>query len=270
MADEVPKLRRPLRKVINNFYQALKIETNIQDDLKILDKGAGPCSGRQIKIGVWNVFKGNGGMDFFRDFMNIVHRNDVWCLQEVLASPHGLIDYVPDGYKGIHGASYERMDGLREGVLNLSRWQSLDERTQVVHFSKTEPLVKTPKVAVVSHYYIDKVETRIVNVHQPLVRGRKRAGADLLEVMETIGEFDGPVIVAGDFNTFTKKYFNEVCQVMDDYGLSYVSIRQDHRKELQRLDHIFQRGFVVERASIITEAKSSDHYAIQASLVLKP
>ena len=141
MSSDLPKLKRPLRKVVKNFYQALKINTDLSTDLLVLDRGAKGGHGPTLNIGIWNIFKGNGGVKFFRDFTSIVHSCDLWLLQEVLASPHGLRDYVPETFKGIHGASYERMDGLREGVMNLGHLKNLDQKNQVIRFSKSEPLV---------------------------------------------------------------------------------------------------------------------------------
>lgn len=268
MSETLPKLKRPLRKVVKNCYQVLKINTQLQEEIQVLNKGVVPRDSKSLTIGVWNIFKGNGGVKFFRDFMSIVKSCDLWMLQEVLASPHGLGDYIPDHYEGFHGASYERMDGLRDGVMNLARLES-GEFSKVFRFSKTEPLVRTPKVSLMNHYYMGKRNVRVINVHQPLVRGRKRASRDLLEVMEQADEFEGPGIVAGDFNTFTKRYFREVCQVMTSFGYEYVPLDHDPRKEIQKLDHIFQRGFKVESSSIIKEAKSSDHFALRAKLLLE-
>lgn len=269
MKSDKPKLKRPIRKVIANVYQALRIETDLDHNLKILDNGAVKGEDHHLTVGVWNIFKGNGGESFFKDFNSIVDSCDLWLLQEVLASDYRLKDYIPNGYIGIHGASYERMDGLREGVMNISKWPARNELHQVVQFKKPEPLVRTPKVSLVSHFTVNNHDVRVINVHQPLVRGRRRAGQDLLEIMEAIQEFEGPTIVAGDFNTFSPKYFKEVCAVMEQYQLHFVPIPQDPRKKIQRLDHIFQRGFQVQSAAIIPEAKSSDHFALRATLVLK-
>lgn len=261
------KLRRPIRQVISNVYQALKINPNIEQRIRVLDKSDQDFHSRALKIGIWNIFKGNGGVQFFRDFQSIVKSCDVWAFQEVLVSPHSLNDFVPDGFVGTHGASYERKDGLYEGVMTLSKARKADGSLVKV-FSKTEPLVKTPKVSLVTYVNVGYAVVRVVNVHQPLVRGAKRAGEDLDEVMKTLPDFSGPSIVAGDFNTFTRRYFEEVCDVMRAYGHTYIGVPNDNRSDLQKLDHVFQRGFMVERAEVIKEATSSDHFPLRINLIL--
>ena len=222
-----------------------------------------------ITIGSWNIFKGNGGHQFYRDYVNLLRKCDIWCIQEALCSEHSLIDLVPEGFWGVHGGSYSRRDGLREGVLTLSKCSYIDNMNQRLLFPHPEPVLGTLKTALLGHYLINGIDTQVINLHSPLIRRASRVKKDFSVILEAISSFDGPGIMIGDFNTFSRKHFSVLESSLFDAGYQHIPIPEDDRRNWKKLDHIFCRGFEILDAQVLKGIDSSDHPPLMAQLRLK-
>ena len=73
---------------------------------------------------------------------------------------------------------------------------------------------------------------------------------------------DGPMILGGDFNTFTPHYLRGIRAILGKIGLEWVPIVEDPRSYLKSLDQIFIRGLKVKKASVGTTYQSSDHFPL--------
>jgi endonuclease/exonuclease/phosphatase (EEP) superfamily protein YafD len=110
----------------------------------------------------------------------------------------------------------------------------------------------------------------IANVHSTLVRSLGRALIEIEKLLDQTTRHDGPLIVAGDFNTFQGRYFQQLETLMAAKGLVNVHVPSDPRKpQLQKLDHIFVRGLLVEKARVDSRYVSSDHYPLVAHFAVK-
>ncbi len=262
------KPKRPLSKVLQNFYQTLKINSDLENP--IWDIGEAEHDQVElpaIKLGIWNIFKGNGGDKFFRDYMHLVEQADIWMLQEVLGTQHGLRDYIPQQWQAFHAGSYERRDGLREGVLTMSRYR-LEDPKRILALNM-EPIVKTPKGALRVKLSIAGENLVMLNLHMPLFRSVKGFAADLKLVFQSIEDWRGPLIVGGDFNTLSAQYKSILDEILMGYNLTHVRIPMDPRSTFAKLDHIYVRGFFVKSVKVITRIQSSDHFPILCHLVMK-
>lgn len=264
------KPRRPYSKVLTSLYQVLKINTELEDPFwQSGDAELSQLPSRQIRLGVWNIFKGNGGLRFLHDFREFVYGLDLVLIQEALVSPHSLEQYSDQGLQAVHCGSYERMDGLRDGVMTLSRWAPIGHPERVPSLYP-EPVFKTPKTALITRYELPHCTEQllVVNLHATLMRGMNRLQEEIDQIVCAIGGHQGPLIVAGDFNTFRSVYFRRMEDLFADIGLRHVSIRQDpRRRSFEKLDHIFARGFIVDRVKVVHKIQSSDHFPLQAVLV---
>jgi endonuclease/exonuclease/phosphatase (EEP) superfamily protein YafD len=265
------KPKRSYRKVVSSLYQVMKIDPHLEDDFWYVGQPDPDSHGRRrIKIGVWNIFKGNGGIHFLRDYRRFVADLDLALIQEALVSNHSLGQYWVDGRELVHCGSYQRMDGLRDGVMTLSSFarSGPPKRVKSVY---SEPIFRTPKVTLMTRYQIEAgLELTVANVHSTLFRSVKRASEEITEILTPLSRYDGPMIVAGDFNTFQGRYFNRLQDAMAEAGLVHVRIPQDPRRsETQKLDHIFARGLIVERVRVESRFSSSDHFPLTATLVVE-
>lgn len=77
---------------------------------------------------------------------------------------------------------------------------------------------------------------------------------------DQIASHRGPVILAGDFNAWSRQRINALQHFAQDAGLQEVEFRVDHRSRAfgRPLDFIFYRGLTVIDASVLV-TRASDH-----------
>ena len=82
----------------------------------------------------------------------------------------------------------------------------------------------------------------------------------LEQLFSLIENYQGPIVMAGDFNAWNEDRLNLVNNLIQKYGLDSVALSQDERVRFlgYPLDYIFTRGVKVVRATseVVT---SSDH-----------
>lgn len=263
------KPRRPYGSLINSLSKVWRIR-EISDDDAFIHAGVPSQSfldPRNLRVAVWNLCKGSGGYQFEHDFRSICRRNDLILTQEALLSTRSIKVFEERGLVMTHAASYERIDKLRDGVMTISRVPAISNFLRRIVCKYPEPLFNTPKVALVQKFPMEgQKEVLIVNIHATLVRSVSGAIDELNHVIRFLPQHDGPIIFAGDFNTFTQKYLSAVEEKLLEIGLKRAKILNDPRPKLQALDQIFYRGFEVVKCSVEVSYLNSDHFPLFAVL----
>lgn len=259
--------RRPQRqytKIVTALWQVWKIDVVVED--AIWETGQAEFEALNpdhVRVAVWNICKGAGGILFEHDYRIISYLSDLILLQEALLSRRSLRMFCEHGFEVIHGASYMRRDHLRDGVMTASRVASRSDKARII-CKYPEPILNTPKAALASFYPLQgrSDHLMVVNLHATLIRRLRRAVEELESLMQQLPTHDGPMIFAGDFNTFTPTYLEVVSAVLKRYGLTRVPIDNDPRSPFGLLDQIFLRGIRVKKVVVDTTIASSDHFPI--------
>lgn len=263
--------KRSLRSSVGSLGQVWSIEPVTAADC-LWTQGRADRSefGEEIRVAVWNMQKGVGGYLFEHDFRSLCYGSELVLTQEALLSDRSMRTFREPGFELIHAASYRRRDGLRDGVMTASRVPSHPDALRVV-CKYPEPLFRTPKVALVNSYPLaGRAESLLViNLHATLVRSARGAGEEMLHLLEHLPEHSGPIILAGDFNTFTPNYLRSITNVLRQIDLHFVPIPGDPRPQTQALDQVFVRGIDVKQIKIDTMIKNSDHFPVVATLKFK-
>ena len=260
-----PRPKRSYRALIDSLRQVWQIETLADEDA--IWKSGRPereaLSPDHIRVAVWNMCKGAGGVLFEHDYRSLSYRSDLLLVQEALLSERGLRTYNQPGFETIHAASYKRRDGLRDGVMTGARAAAVSEAKRVV-CKYPEPIFRTPKVALVKCFKLEghAKTLMVVNVHATLMRLKPVAIEEMEHLLGHLPEHDGPMIFAGDFNTFTNGYLTAISSVLSKLELTYVPIPGDPRPRTQALDWVFARGLTVTRAYVDTTIRNSDHFPV--------
>lgn len=264
------KPQRSYRAVIDSLRQVWKIEL-LNDPVAMWRIGV--CESFQfdtprIRLAVWNLCKGAGGRLFEHEYRMVCYRSDLILTQEALLSEKGLLTFCEPGFEAIHAASYKRRDGIRDGVMTVARVSSTPSIQRIV-CKYPEPVFKTPKVALVTFYRMRgrQDSLMVVNLHATLIRRVRSALEEIEHLIKSLPQHDGPVILAGDFNTFTPGYLAVIAGSLRKIGLEYVPIPGDPRPPAGALDQVFVRGLAVERIFVDTTIKNSDHFPLFADLV---
>jgi endonuclease/exonuclease/phosphatase (EEP) superfamily protein YafD len=233
--------------------------------------------GRSLKILTWNIAKQTENPDWQREFGAILDRYqpDLVFLQEVrLCAATRRLPGVLELAWHFAPNFFDRHHNAYSGVLTAS--DVACDRSHLLLTEYHEPIVRTPKVALFNEFASASASPLLaVNAH--LINfvdlGRFRAQLHQLEVR--MMRHDGPIVLAGDFNTWHRGRWQELIQMTDRVGLQPIQFAQGEVKKIKRflqsppLDYIFYRGFQgqVGNAKVVSKVKSSDHYPLLAELV---
>jgi len=145
------------------------------------------------------------------------------------------------------------------GVNTLSHTQP----QQVCGTRYKEPLSQIPKSGLASTYPMQNSLQSLLLINLHGVNFTLTA-APLMEqfhpYLQLITAHDGPIVMTGDFNTWSEEKTNVVKNTLTGLGLSEVTFKQDNRLNVfgRPLDHIFYRGLKVDKTQSI-KTTASDH-----------
>ena len=108
------------------------------------------------------------------------------------------------------------------------------------------------------------------NIHAINFVSAKKYEHMLSEVEAVLKRHVGPVILAGDFNSWSNKRVRALHKMTERLELNQLSFKDDSRTRWMGkvVDWIFVRGLKVNNMLVHAEIKSSDHNALTAELSL--
>jgi len=216
-------------------------------------------SGQDYGVLSWNVFKSKK-KNWFEDFQRLHAIYDVLLLQEAKINfQTQALDAFDLDYSWVFGESFA-LDrcGSSCGVLTGSRVHTRHAFNR--HGPVREPLLNTPKSAAFSFYDIaDSLEQfLIINAHFVNFRSLKAFERQLFQIAEILHAHKGPVLFAGDFNTWSIGRREALFACMKRQGMENVEFANETRRFLT-LDYIFSRGLKIREAHLLHDIRSSDH-----------
>jgi len=242
--------------------------------LKIMGSASKKVMRPNIEILLWNVFKCRKE-GWQKDFIRLIGDKDLILLQEaILNSPFDMLFSKSLQHQWIMARSFRNVQtnietGVKTGASVTAKSHFFSASTH------SEPITKTKKMLLVTEYPLLNVDTSaqepsllVVNTHIINFVSFKKIRSHLNQVFQTLEHHDGPIVLAGDFNTWNKKrlgYFNELAMSL---SLEEVKLVRQPRLShfFKHLDHIYCRGLEVVDVQVHTEIHSSDHYPISLSL----
>ncbi|MGS0680668.1 endonuclease/exonuclease/phosphatase family protein [Shewanella sp. 125m-7] len=215
----------------------------------------------KLNITTWNLYK-QKSYGWEETLKQLAERSDLLLLQEAQLSKE-LGAFVETQQLSMLLAQAFRFDGEPIGVMNLTREPALSSCV----FRKAEPHINFPKSMLVSYYLLsDQSQLLVVNIHSiNFTIGLEEYQGQLRIAEEALQDHQGPVIFAGDMNTWSDTRVDTVKQLAKRTGLIEVIPDVDSRTTIlgHQLDHIFYRDLeLVKAESIITS--SSDHNPVKA------
>jgi endonuclease/exonuclease/phosphatase (EEP) superfamily protein YafD len=138
------------------------------------------------------------------------------------------------------------------------------------HLTAREPWLGTPKATSITEHPIRGRGDRLLAVNMHAVNftlGLEEFRDQVHELEVVMEKHRGPVIFAGDLNTWSMGRQALVDTFMEKYGLLPVNFAPDHRTRVfgNALDHIYVRGIRAESARV-APVSSSDHNALLVRL----
>ncbi|KMQ52773.1 hypothetical protein CHISP_0542 [Chitinispirillum alkaliphilum] len=240
------------------------------------------CKGDCFSILNWNINK-QKCCSFLGDMRNLIeiYNPDFVILQEAMLTEslkraieeQFLMSWIssPNIYASRHNAHC--------GVLTAARYPSETERGYITQ--ATEPILKTPKSVLFSTYNLNlhALTLLIVNIHAINYKlGIEDYLKQLHETFLYVRSHKGPVILAGDFNTWSKRRINSLLSMARDAQMHrvYFDGKRFARFPVmnKELDHIFYTGrylTVLPGSPLrLNTVCSSDHFPLVVQFTLKP
>jgi len=229
--------------------------------------GAASLDPQALRIASWNLHKGEDE-GWQADLARFAAEHDVLLLQEaVLTAP--MRELLERASYSWHMVGAFAQGGEERGVMIATRVLPLESCT----LRAFEPLFPLPKSAIVARYPLNghTKAVAIANLHGiNFTLGIERFQEQLEAVAAELARHDGPVVFAGDFNTWSQQRHDLLHAVAARLGLTAATFAPDGRRRTfgMHLDHLFVRGFTVVSASA-PEVTSSDHNPILVTLVAR-
>lgn len=206
---------------------------------------------------VWNIFKQKRA-DCIHILEEYAPLTKLILLQEAQTSVQ-LLNFINLNNKiADHVPAYAFKD-IYAGVMTIS--DTLP--TALLSFKEKEPLIRVPKSALITVYPIKNSTQQllIANIHAiNFSIGVKIYRQQMYMLLNRIKEHNGPVILAGDFNAWSRQRLNLLYHLIRSIELKPVNFSIDIRKTFmgRPLDFVFYRGLQLDEAKIISTT-SSDH-----------
>jgi endonuclease/exonuclease/phosphatase (EEP) superfamily protein YafD len=228
--------------------------------------GAGTALDGDISVLLWNVAKGRRA-GWEEDLRRLAAGKDLVLLQEAVLS---------DAMRQAIGAGWNDFSpGYRTAVYTSGVWTaSAAAALAACSVESREPLLRTPKMALIVEYPLaGRDDTLLVaNLHAVnFALGLSDFKGQLEEVAALLAVHEGPVLLAGDFNTWSRRRYDLLAGIAGELGLRPADYSSDYRLRAfgWPLDHIFYRGMEL-LASGSERVRTSDHNPVVAELTLDP
>ena len=239
--------------------QALTVE-NIK---RSGEKGLDP---EDISILNWNIYKGNNE-GWQRDLSAFAQSHDVMTIQEAYldAELSGLLQ--TNNFNWSMNTAFH-LNGTAAGVMTVANSKAI----QSCGFQNKEPIIRVPKATLVSYYNIDGHDSKLLvaNIHGiNFTLGITAYRAQLEQLFDSIQHHDGPMIVAGDFNSWSDDRMAEVMRLIDKLSLSSLDYHVNNKTHLfgNAIDHVFYRQ-LQPVSKKVWQVSSSDHNPISVTFRL--
>lgn len=238
----------------NSGEEQLSLQCYNNEQAAVLDED------NRINLLVWNIYKQN--RDTWRSRLDqYAQGKQLVLLQEASMTPQ-LKEWISKGqWFGSQVDAFKAFD-TTAGVLNLS----LDSPSKACAYTELEPWLRLPKSALYALYPLSNgQQLAVVNIHAVnFTYGTEEYHRQLKVLIDELSQHQGPVIVAGDFNSWSEQRLKVMSESLSAVGLKEVNYTSDNRTQFITglpLDHVFYRGLTLEKAEApISDA--SDHNPI--------
>lgn len=241
------------------------------DKLQVMGSAQEGAIGPRVNCLVWNILKARRNR-WMEDFLHLSADRDIVLLQEaVFNAPTDKLFTQHQRLEWIMARSYkDPLSQVEHGVKTGSMTKAL--QSQVYVSPHHEPVSQTPKLLLTSVYPIahSAEQLLVLNMHAINFVGVRKYEGQLDQLTQALADHNGPVILGGDFNTWSPARLARFFKVAEDAGLREASMTR--KKKLvhmnRNLDHLFYRGFKLLSVNSLNEYRSSDHAPIIATLEL--
>lgn len=221
--------------------------------------------GNSFNVLCWNVAKLTLKSSYHASLESILEDDavDILLLQEVKKELTNELDIYDYSY--VLSPNIETKSHVF-GVMSAFRISCEDEMSLLT--KKREFALATHKVSLLTRHKVsDGKELLIVNLHAINFVSSRAFRSELESIKLSIKSYKGPMIVAGDFNTWNVKRVRILKEFAHELSLNEVGLGKDSKVKKvfsNCLDYIFYRELKLTGSKVIDTKKISDHNPIIA------
>lgn len=233
----------------------------------------------ELKVLVWNIHRGDDEL-FSYDYQELARDKDLVLLQEANLNQELAQMLKLPKVQLVHAESFTSpLSATKMGVATVSKAAPL---TSVgLKSPVTELKTTTPKVSLIQTYRISgsRQTLLVANVHAINFVPNVDFVKHIAQISKTIAFHRGPMLVAGDFNTWNVdrlKYLDKILGVIKLRRVDFPSGRTRFPSigylfgtlTGGELDHVYVRGMKVIETYVGTSVATSDHKPLELTLNL--
>jgi endonuclease/exonuclease/phosphatase (EEP) superfamily protein YafD len=205
----------------------------------------------------WNSHK-ESNKTWLDDLERLISQSDLVVLQE---------GYLTDDLQNLLNKKLYNWDiskaftynDIYTGVLTGSRIKP----DFLCSLRASEPLSGMPKTALITRYPLSGTDASLIMVNIHMINFSFDLSvyrAQLEKIVKIVSQHRGPLIIAGDFNSWNTKRMRILTEFTEELGVIPVAFKTDHRATFmrQRVDHIFYRQ-LVPIETLTEKVTTSDH-----------
>jgi endonuclease/exonuclease/phosphatase (EEP) superfamily protein YafD len=215
---------------------------------------------------VWNVHKFMNPQSVF-DLARISNKSDLILVQESVVNKifSGEMSRLSQNMQWAFGTTFQTRAGLT-GVVTGCRARA--HRNDVVRSLVREPFIGTPKAMIFSQFRMEGTDQDllVINVHAINFVNLRKFRHQIWQISDRVSQHKGPVIVAGDFNTWSRGRQEVLEEALSPLG---VELAHSAGRRYLTLDHILTRGLRLISVIDTSSVRSSDHAPLAVELELE-
>jgi endonuclease/exonuclease/phosphatase (EEP) superfamily protein YafD len=222
--------------------------------------GQGALNPQSISILNWNIHK-NKANNWSEDFKLLADQQDIVIIQEAYLNSTLLEALSQQNMRWSVIAAYYR-DNKPTGVLTASAV----EPYYSCGFLVSEPIIRVPKSTLINYYKMEGVEQSllVINVHGiNFTLGTATYKKQINRLKKYARLHDGPMLIAGDFNSWSKGRDEIINEILADISLQSSRLDNSNQTRIfgKVVDRVYYRGLepIFQESVPVT---SSDHNPI--------
>jgi len=239
-----------------------------------------PAAPDSILIVSWNIQYGKNVQQALEEMKDNppLGDADIVLLQEM--DPDGVRLMADSlGFNHVYGpAAVHPHHKKLFGNAVLSRWPIMNH--QILILPHETMLTGHRRIAVAADIDLGGRQLRAISIHTAtMVMDQDKRFDQAEAARDSLGSFDGPVLMGGDFNTVSEYEGTLLRRTMRRLGMKAVrlpdgpTISNRYKKipgSVPVLDHLFIKDMTAGASGIVEEAAASDHYPVWAVLHFMP
>lgn len=225
-----------------------------------------------IRVLVWNMYKGQNET-WKKNYEFLAHNRDILMLQEMYLDEKMKDTFEADVDHEYHTATsfIYREGNIRTGVATAGK---VAPSSIFYQQSKIrEPGINTPKMALFAMYPVAGSEKDLmtINIHAINFVSTTGLARQIKDIEEVMRKHDGPIIFAGDFNTWSKGKQRFIRLMASRHDLTEVKFKNDTRMRTfgNVIDYVFYRGLTLKKERVWGELNGADHKAMEVVFSIK-